>query len=606
MPKENTVSLLNIVKNQLTQTKNLGTALGGLGKLLTANPKQQKSLGLVLENTTAKYPDNTAILFENQRYTYRQFNEWANRFAHYFQSQGISKGDVVAIFLQNRPEVLACVAGLAKLGAVSSMLNTSQRGEVLIHSVNLVNPKLCVIGEELVEPFDEIRDQINLDNNGTLLYLPDGSDTPTPSGYVDLNSGLENQPVNNLAVTKTIQLKDQCYYIFTSGTTGMPKASVMSHFRWYSAMAGMGLSAMHFASDDVFYCALPLYHNNALTIAWSTSIGAGGTLALSRKFSVSRFWDDIRKYNATAFCYIGELCRYLLNQPPSPKDKDHQVWTITGNGLRPDIWMEFKERFGIDRIVEFYGSSEGNVAFSNAFNLDKTAGFCPMPFAIVQYDIDEDQPVRDAKNRMLKVHKGEAGLLLCEVTERYPFDGYTDPEATEKKLYRNVFKKGDCWFNTGDLVRNQGYNHVAFVDRLGDTFRWKGENVATTEVEAAINSFTGVEEAVVYGVEVPNTDGRAGMIALTPENAADFNYTAFGQHLRNTLPAYAVPLFIRVREGGQEVTGTFKHKKVDLKKAGFDADKVGEPLYVLLPKSDGYEPLTDSIKTQIDNGDVRL
>jgi len=606
MPQENAVNLLNIIKNQLTQTKNLGSALSGLGKLVTAKPHHYKSLGQVLESTTAKYPDNTAILFENRRYTYRQFNEWANRFAHYFQSQGIKKGDVVAIFLQNRPEVLACVAGLAKLGAVSSMLNTSQRGDVLIHSVNLVSPKLCVVGEELVDVFNDVRDQIDLDAIGTILYLADNTNNPSPAGYVDLTTGLENQPSTNLAVTATIQLKDPCYYIFTSGTTGMPKASVMSHFRWYSAMSGMGLSAMHFGNEDVFYCCLPLYHNNALTIAWSTSIGAGGALALSRKFSVSRFWDDIRKYNATAFCYIGELCRYLLNQPPHPKDRDHKVWTITGNGLRPDIWMAFKERFGIDRIVEFYGSSEGNVAFSNAFNLDKTAGFCPMPFAIVKYDIDEDKPLRDRKDHMLKVGKGESGLLLCEVTDRSPFDGYTDPAASEKKLYRNVFKTGDCWFNTGDLVRNQGYNHVAFVDRLGDTFRWKGENVATTEVEAAVNSFPGIEDAVVYGVEVPNTDGRAGMIALTPDNHTTFDYTAFGQHLRNTLPAYAVPLFIRVRESGQELTGTFKHKKVDLKKAGFDAKKVNEPLYVLLPDNDGYVPLTTTLKKQLDSSDIRL
>ncbi|MCA9515742.1 MAG: AMP-binding protein, partial [Myxococcales bacterium] len=392
---------------------------------------------------------------------------------------------------------------------------------------------------------------------------------------------------------------------FTSGTTGLPKASVMTHYRWLTSMGAVGALALRIRPDDTLYCCLPLYHNNALTIAWGAVLSAGATLAIDRRFSASRFWDRVRAYDATAFAYIGELLRYLLNQPPAASDRDHRVRLVTGNGLRPELWAAFEERFGIERVCEFYGASESNIAFVNAFGVRQTAGFTPLSFAIVRWDVDAEAPIRDAAGRLERVAPGGVGLLISEITARRPFDGYTDAAAGEKKVLRDVFEPGDAWLDSGDLVRDQGLRHIQFVDRVGDTFRWKGENVATGEVEAALARAPGVEQAVVYGVRVPGADGRAGMAALTLAPGRALDGRGLAAALGEALPPYAVPLFLRVR-AEHELTGTFKPKKGPLKEAGFDPARVGEPLYVLRDRAAGYEPLTDEILAGIAAGRLRL
>jgi acyl-CoA synthetase (AMP-forming)/AMP-acid ligase II len=369
-------------------------------------------------------------------------------------------------------------------------------------------------------------------------------------------------------------------------------------------MAGLGQMAVRLKPNDVFYCALPLYHNNALTVSWGTALGAGACLALGRKFSASKFWDEVRANGATGFCYIGELLRYLLNQPPSAGDRQHSIRVIVGNGLRPELWDDFKTRFGVERIAEFYGASEGNLAFVNGFGVDRTAGYCPLSYAIVEFDGETETAARGADGFLRKVGKGGVGLLITEISDRAPFDGYTDQKSTESKLLRDVFKHGDAWFNTGDLVRDQGFKHIQFVDRVGDTFRWKGENVATSEVEGVIGSFGGVQHAVVYGVQVPGTDGRAGMAALSLAGGESaFDGAALATHLRDQLPAYAVPLFLRLQPE-PETTGTFKYRKVDLKNAGFDPAAIDEPLFLL--DGDAYRPMTAEDHASIIAGQIRL
>ncbi len=574
-------------------------------KGLLLNKDKAYSIGALLEEQARKNPDNIAIKYDNRQIRYHEFNEQANRIAHYLQGQGVKSGDAVALFMENRPEVLIAVAGIVKLGAVVSMINTSQRGDVLIHSLTLVAPRFIIVGEELVEALDEVSKTLDqgLREGGRLHLSEDGSHS-APKGYVDLDKELAVMPAHNPDTTAGVLLGQPAYYIFTSGTTGLPKASVMTHLRWMRACYAMGQASMHMKADDVFYCCLPLYHNNALTLAFSAALGVGASIALSRKFSASRFWDEIVAYDATVFCYIGELCRYLLAQPEKPAEKQHRIRACLGNGLRPEIWDEFKQRYGIEHINEFYGASEGNLVFTNAFNMDRTAGFCPMSFAVVKYDIEADEPARDAKGQLVKVGRGEDGLLITEVTERLSFEGYTDKSASEKKLLRNVFKAGDCWFNTGDLVKNQGYKHIAFVDRLGDTFRWKGENVATTEVEGAIGAWPQVEAACVYGVQVPGADGRAGMAAITPNcDLQQFDLKAFADEISEALPSYAVPLFLRFREA-QEVTGTFKFRKVELKEQGFDPDACGEPVYALIKGE--YLPVDAKLYKAIVAGEQKL
>jgi citronellyl-CoA synthetase len=299
------------------------------------------------------------------------------------------------------------------------------------------------------------------------------------------------------------------------------------------------------------------------------------------------------------------VCRYLLDQPEKANDGDHNVRIIVGNGIRPAIWKAFKQRFKIPKIMEFYASSEGNVAFSNLLNFDETCGISPLPFAIVKYDRDSDQPLRDNKGRMIKVKKGEAGLLIGKITPKSPFHGYTDPKKTQAAIFESVFKKNDRWFNTGDIMLNMGFRHTQFVDRTGDTFRWKGENVSTTEVESLLEDVNDITEAIVYGVEIPNTNGRAGMASLKLKGPLDdFCFTNLVSKMQENTPEYAIPVFLRINQD-VTVTGTFKHMKTPLKNMGFDLEKADSPIYVRLPKAEKYVPLCSDLQQKIESGEIR-
>ncbi|AMO75447.1 long-chain-acyl-CoA synthetase [Pseudomonas citronellolis] len=572
------------------------------------NREKNLSLGWALERAARLYPDAPALLEGPRRLSYALFNGWANRLARAFQAEGVKHASVVAVMLENRAELLVTLAALAKLGAVGALINTTQRGQVLAHSLNLVSPGHFVVGEELREAFDEVR--ASLQGGAQRLYWVADDDTlrdpgQAPAGWANLMRLAQAQGSDNLAETAQVRLKDACFYIYTSGTTGLPKASIMSHGRWIKAYGGFGHSGLGLGRDDVLYLTLPCYHNNAVTVCWSAVLAGGAAIALRRKFSAKAFWKDVRHYNATCFGYIGELCRYLLNQPACEEERDNSLTCMIGNGLRPSIWGEFKARFGIERITEFYAASEGNIGFTNVFNFDNTVGFSPATYAIVRYDLENDRPLRDAKGFMEKVGKGESGLLISEISDKWPFDGYTDPAKTQAVIYRDVFKKGDAWFNTGDLMRDLGFKHTQFVDRLGDTFRWKGENVSTTEVENVLGAFPGVEDAVVYGVEIPGTDGRCGMAALRLAPGQALDGKALAEHLDRELPAYAVPLFLRLLQQ-VETTGTFKYKKADLKSAGFDPRQVGEALFVRLPGEVDYRLLDEGVFGAIQRGEHRF
>jgi acyl-CoA synthetase (AMP-forming)/AMP-acid ligase II len=600
------VTGLNVLKGTMGIVPDIGRILKGLYYLATAKADKFSSLGLTFERRAKQHPDKCFLRYEDTRYTYSEFNQWANQISHYYASLGIKSGDTVSLMMENRPETLVNVLAITKLGAIVSMINTTQRDDVLLHSFTVVEPKMIVIGEECIDAYESIRKNVSVSSTCKHFYMQDGSNNAAPEGYTDLNIAITSSSKDNPESTKLVQMKQPAYYIFTSGTTGLPKASILTHFRWVKAMGGFGLSAFRLRKDDNFYVCLPLYHNNALTVAWASIIGAGATMVLARKFSASGFWDDCRKYQVTACCYIGELCRYLLNQPPKDNDKDHSLRVMGGNGLRPDIWMEFRQRFGIHHIMELYGASECNIAFVNALNLDMTAGYCPLSFDVVEYDIEKDTPVLDDKGFMIPVEKGEVGLLIGEVTKRSPYEGYTNKKANISKVLTNVFKSGDSYFHSGDLVQKQGYGHVAFVDRLGDTFRWKGENVATTEVEEVANQFDQITESVVYGVQVPHTDGRAGMASITLNTELNnFDIKKFAEHVKAKLPSYAVPMFIRVSHE-VEITGTFKHKKGDLKKQGFDLSLVDEPMFVLLPKTDEYQPVTKKWIEKLNAGEIQF
>jgi acyl-CoA synthetase (AMP-forming)/AMP-acid ligase II len=597
------IRLLDLAEGAIALAPDWQQIASSLFGLVTLRKGSRQSLGKAFERCVSNYPDKPALLFEDRSFTYAELNAWANQMAHALTLRGVRKGDCVGLVMENRPELVACVLATVKLGAVAGLINTNQKSETLLHSLNLLKARCLLVGQECLVAVREAMGGAKALKDQQALWVPQRDTDKAPLGLDNLLELAVGRPVSNPKSTQDILASDPCFYIFTSGTTGMPKASIMTHFRWLSAMNGFG-SALRLKPDDVLYCCLPLYHNNALTVSWGSVLASGATLALDKKFSASRFWDRIRHYRATSFCYIGELLRYLLNRPASHGDQNHEIRLIVGNGLRPELWGSFEKRFGIDKIYEFYGASESNIGFINVFGQRNTVGFTPMPFAIVQCDPVSEEPMRKANGRMIRVKAGEVGLLISEVTERKPFDGYTDEQASEKKLLRNVFKQGDCWFNSGDLVRSQGWQHIQFVDRLGDTFRWKGENVATSEVEGAMALIDSIEHAVVYGVEIPGHDGRAGMAAISLKPGHAFDGELIAHQLRSSLPAYCIPVFIRVRQE-QDTTGTFKYQKSQLKKQGFNITELQEPLYALLDKQPGYVSLTPDVYRQILQGELR-
>jgi len=569
--------------------------------------ENRESWGSMLEETADRFPDNAAIKSDDGQYTWKEYNQATNRYAHYFISQGLVKGDTAAVFLENRPELLMVYSAMAKIGVANAMINTNLHRDSLVHCLTMNPAKVMIVGEEVLDAFEEIKDNLRLGAGQQIYFLQDKGQAAAPDGYVDLKGAVEQMEPVNPVTTADIKPADPIAYVFTSGTTGgMPKAAVITHKRLVSGAYYNGKIVLDMKPTDTMYVPLPFFHTNALALSWPTVFLNGSALAIRRKFSVSRFWDDVRRYNVTAWCYIGELCRYLMNQPDRPDDHSNSLTKIIGNGLRPDIWRKFKNRFGIKKVFEIYGAAESNLYFVNMLNLDCTQGFCNVPFTIVKYDVEEDEPFKGSDGFMQRVGLGETGLLLGEISEDNPFVGYSSRKATDSKIIRDVFTGGDAWFNTGDLIRDIGYGHIQFVDRTGDTFRWKGENVSTTEVEKVANSFNQVSLSAVYGVAMPGGDGRAGMVAIIPEcDVEAFDFDGLAAHFQRALPAYAVPKFMRLNTE-LACTPTHKIKKVDLKKEGFDPDIVADAIYVLLPGESTYTPVTVDIQAAIQAGKYRF
>lgn len=587
----------------------LPRVLKGIKAANVEKADQPCGLGWAFEQAAQRNPDGIALLYGRQRLSYTQVNQWANGISHYLQQQGLGKGDVVALLIENRPELLVTVLAVAKLGGICAMLNTSQTQGVLLHSLNLVKPAAMVVGAELLSVYSAVRPQLAIEASRTWFVADQDTHIDpgqAPSGFINLMSASAGCSPLDPATTQQIYRDDPCFYIYTSGTTGLPKAGILKHGRWTRTAVSFGTIALNMQPEDVLYCTLPLYHATGLCVCWGASIIGASGFAIRRKFSASQFWEDARTFKATTLGYVGELCRYLVDQPPRPQDRDHGVSKMVGNGLRPGVWGEFKQRFGVRHICELYAASDGNVGFTNVLNFDNTIGFSLASWALVEYAHETGEPIRDSAGFMRKVAKGGQGLLLAKIDDKAPLDGYTEPEKNLKVTLCDVFEKGDRYFNTGDLLRDLGFGHAQFVDRLGDTYRWKGENVSTTQVENIFLQHPHIAEAVAYGVEVHNTNGRAGMAAITPaESLATLDFRELLQFAREHMPAYAVPLFLRVKVKMQ-TTGTFKYQKTRLREEAFDPGKTGgDPIYAWLPGSDTYVQVTEQTVLDIRAGKFR-
>ena len=583
--------------------------LGDLKVLYTAATRKApdgnsaESFGLMIAQNASRWPNETALICEDESVTWQELNSRVNHVASELRAKGIGAGDCVALFMQNRIDFVATLGGIVKLGAVAGLINTNLTRAPLAHCIKLIESKACIFGEELTEALNEIRDELSLRGGEDYLYVADEGNTLPPNWATSLDT--HGSSPSNPTETASVRLKDTAFYIFTSGTTGLPKAAVVSHKRVMPAAMMSATMLQRIDQKDRMYNCLPLYHGTGLIIGMASAFAVGASTVIKRRLSVSAFWDDIRQHNCTSFVYIGEFIRYLLSRPEHPSDADNPVRTIVGNGLRPDIWQDFKERFAIDRIGEFYAASEGNGGFANLFNKDATVGLPIAPCALIAYDVAQDEIVRGSDGLCQRVPEGEAGLLLIEVTGKSEFEGYTSAEASEKKLLRNVFEQGDVWFNSGDLMKivdvgfAYGQKHYQFVDRVGDTFRWKSENVSTNEVGEIVNQHPDIIFTNVYGVTIPGTDGRAGMAAIVfRDDLGEPDLEAISAHVRDNLPSYAQPIFLRILKE-LPTTSTHKLQKNDLRDQAFHLDKTGDDLYVMRPRETVYTRLDSDYYDQI-------
>lgn len=569
------------------------------GRLATSlpgfRPGGQWSSARLLEGLAASHPNGLGIAFEDRRYTWAEVDAEANRWANFFRSRGVDQGDSVALLLDNRPEYLFALSGLNRIKAVGALINTNISGRGLVHAIQIANAVACIVGSEHAEKLQEVLGELPEIPSEMVFEQADGSGAALH--FASADEAVSEHPATRPTGVELPRGEEPMCYIYTSGTTGLPKAAIIKNMRWYAAASMFGRGMLDLAPSDIQYAALPLYHSNAMFAGWGAALTTGAGLALRRKFSASKFWTDIRHFQATSFIYIGELLRYLLNQPEQPDDREHAVRIITGNGLRPDIWEKFADRFGIREIREFYGATEGNAPLVNLENRPGMVGRLLPNQKLLKCDLATGEVIRKDDGFCEEIGVGETGLLVAVINDLLPFDGYADKKATEAKILTDVFEAGDRCFNSGDLLTLHENNWLAFADRVGDTFRWKGENVSTNEVAETLNDAPGVLESNVYGVQVPGTDGRAGMASLNCNE--EFSLEAFTGFVLDKLPVYQRPYFLRIQHD-MRITGTFKHQKVDYRKEGYDPAAVSDPLYLL--DGDRYEKIDADVFESIQTG----
>ncbi|MGJ4998140.1 long-chain-acyl-CoA synthetase [Bradyrhizobium sp. HKCCYLS3077] len=554
----------------------------------------------IVDDWAAKQPEKPALISDRETFTYGQLAARINQYARWALAQRIRSGDTVALMMPSRPDYLAAWLGISRVGGVVALINTNLVGSSLAHCITVAKPPHIIVANAFRETFAGAQPGIGASprvwtEHELTAVLAETDGHPLPS-----------------AARPAVTINDRALLIYTSGTTGLPKAASISHRRimnwggWFAGLTGA-------TSDDRLYDCLPVYHSVGGIVAPCSMLRAGGAAVLAEKFSARNFWRDIVRTDCTLVQYIGELCRYLLAAEPSEFERAHRLRLACGNGLRGDVWEAFQSRFAIPEVLEFYAATEGNFSLYNVEGRVGSIGRVPsllahrFPADIIKLDADQRTPLRGADGLCIPCARGEIGEAVGRIGTADEgggrFEGYTDTAETEKKVLRGVRAKGDAWFRTGDLMRQDEQGFFYFVDRVGDTYRWKGENVATSEVNEAILQCPGVVEASTYGIVVPGTDGRAGMAALVVNE--DFDLEALSAELARRLPAYAQPVALRLTPSLQ-ATETFKQKKQDLMRDGFDPSRVSDPIYLREAATGAYRALDSEGYARVVAGGVRL
>lgn len=570
--------------------------------------RESPTLPVLLESLAERHGAAPALTDRTTAFSYRELADAANRQARWARERALAPGDVVCLLMHNCPDYLAIWLGLTRAGVVVALLNTNLSERALAHCINIVSPRAVIVAAPLLGALRTAQPHIS----GAVKYWVHGPGDAPELPRLDLET--THLPATRLTESEcpTPALDDRALHIYTSGTTGLPKAANVSHLRlmqWSHWFAGL----MDTQPDDRMYNCLPLYHSVGGVVATGSVLVNGGTVVLRERFSASDFWQDVVEERCTLFQYIGELCRYLVARPPQPLEKQHSLRLCCGNGLRADVWELFQERFRIPRILEYYAATEGSFSLYNCEGRPGAIGRIPpflshrMQVALVKFDPASDAPLRNESGRCVRCAVDEPGEAIGQIANSSGqggrFEGYADATASEKKILRDVFVPGDAWYRTGDLMRKDAQGFFYFVDRVGDTFRWKGENVSTGEVTAVVTSCPGITDAAVYGVTVPGTDGRAGMAAIVVN--AEFDLAAFRLHVAAQLPEYARPVFLRI-VSAIEITGTFKLRKQELATEGFDRAKIGDPLYCDDRQQQSYVSLDASLYERLVTGKFRI
>ncbi len=595
------MNVLDILKREVETFFVLRRTLKWLDRL---DPESRDLVPDDIEAVIDRYGDNVAFRSAAGVITYNEFEARANKIANWALTKGLKAGDTVALFMENRSDYVAVWYGLSKIGVVTGLINHNLTDEALAHCINIAEAQLVITGAEQDAAIKEA--QPLLEGEPTVWTLGGGFGEDLDIAIAGASAKRPDRKLRS-----HLRARDLCILVYTSGTTGLPKAARLTHLRTKSMMCSF-IGLCDVKSRDRVYVPLPLYHSTGGICGVGAALLTGASLVLRDKFSATAFWSDVKTHGVTMIVYIGELCRYLINSPKHPDETGHDIRTGFGNGLRPDIWTEFRERFEIPNLVEFYGSTEGNVTLASFDGTVGAVGRIPgwlkhrfSHIAFVKFDVESEMPVRDADGFCIRTETDEAGEALGRIGDsaRERFEGYQDEDETSRKVLRDVFEQGDMWFRTGDLMKMDEHGYIYFVDRIGDTFRWKGENVSTNEVSAILAKAPGIATANVYGVAVPGTDGKAGMAAITAQAKVD--YDGLYAWLAERLPKYAIPLFIRVQKEA-ETTSTFKYSKVDLVREGFDPNEVNEPVWFYDPQSGRYEPLTPDAYETIKSGAVKF
>ena len=570
-------------------------ALGLPRLLFTWKDEANLTMLNFFDKNVRSYPNDIALIFEGEELTWKQANDQVNNYAGFLSSQGIKKGDCFAMLMDNSSDFILLLLASFRIGSIAALINTTVAGDGLKHVISISNVKMITVGASHLKKLNKSLENSNLKD--LPIFVIEDSETVSSN-----SKNLKNLSKTFSSFEPAVhKMKDVAAYIFTSGTTGLPKAALVDHAKFVKASFAGHYLCFGFKRSDRLYLTLPLYHSTGLLLGWAASLRSGCANVIKAKFSATDFWGDVRKYKTNKFIYVGELCRYLMNMPRSDKDAQNSISRISGNGLRPDIWEAFQKRFNINQIREIYGATEAVGMTINYFSRAGMIGRKRSDSTIIECNKEDGSPILNGQGFCTKIKQGETGLYIQKINSVAKFQGYLDAQASNKKILQNVFKEGDRYFNTGDLITLHDNNWLSFADRVGDTYRWKSENVSTMEVAAILNKASGVLDCNVYGVQVDSAEGKAGMATMSVSE--EFSFESFTHHVNENLNSFQRPCFLRL-SNEMKTTGTFKHQKEDLKKQGFNPESIDDKLFFY--QKDNYVKIDSSLYQRIQSGEERF